>query len=261
MGKENETGFELPESSTLIDFLYVDKERVDSLISQLRNGTLRSVTKTIGASEGSSVSGKVTAAVAGGEYKNINKSESSAAQEFDPYHSQLINLLNDLEIIPLSNLPNSCDGKLALINGKVTIRDIASIKAVMPAITKNQKIFGIKDKGTRDIFKLMDDMIQQMSDSISLSINFNNISINGTLKENSLSIKQGDLLRTYGVNLPGTWHILGIIDSNNKIETENNTQVNTIENAIDAYASAMNTLYSQSLYRIIPILIFREISQ
>lgn len=58
MGKEDKTQLELPESSSLIDFLYVDKERVDSLISQLRNGTLRSVTKTIGTSEGSFMSGK-----------------------------------------------------------------------------------------------------------------------------------------------------------------------------------------------------------
>ena len=56
MGNENQTQPEFFEGSALIDFLYVDNERVDSLISQLRNGTLRSVTKTIGTSEGSSVS-------------------------------------------------------------------------------------------------------------------------------------------------------------------------------------------------------------
>lgn len=66
MGKKEQTRPELSESQ-LIDFLYIDKSRVDSLISQIRSGTLRSVTKTIGTSEGSSVSvnGGVPAVVSG----------------------------------------------------------------------------------------------------------------------------------------------------------------------------------------------------
>ena len=57
MGQKDETKPILSESQTLIDFLYIDNERVDSLISQLRQGTLRSVVKTMGTSEGSSASG------------------------------------------------------------------------------------------------------------------------------------------------------------------------------------------------------------
>ena len=46
MGEENKARSELFESKTLIDFLYIDNERIDSLISQLNHGTLRSVVKT-----------------------------------------------------------------------------------------------------------------------------------------------------------------------------------------------------------------------
>ena len=70
MGNENQTQPEFFEGSALIDFLYVDNERVDSLISQLRNGTLRSVTKTIGTSEGSSVSAQGGIGIASGKYVN-----------------------------------------------------------------------------------------------------------------------------------------------------------------------------------------------
>ena len=48
MGEENKAQSELFESKTLIDFLYIDNERIDSLISQLNHGTLRSVVKTMG---------------------------------------------------------------------------------------------------------------------------------------------------------------------------------------------------------------------
>lgn len=258
MGQENEANTEFPEKSSLIDFLYVDKERTDSLISQLRNGTLRSVTKTIGTSGVSSVSGKVNTGILNGTYGKNDKDEESAAEQYDPYHSQLINLLNDLNIVPLEKLPDKCSGNLVLLYAPVTIRDIASIKAILPTITKNQSMFGIARKETRNIFKIMNDMIQQMSNSISLSINYRDININGTLKESGLSIKQDDLMRTYGVKLPDKWFTLGILDSTDTFINDA-SQTKSIEDAIDMYASAMNKLYSQALYKIIPVLIFRII--
>lgn len=259
MGQEDGTDVEFSEKSSLIDFLYVDKERIDSLISQIRNGTLRSVTKTIGTSEGSSMSAKLNTGIINGSYENDNKDNASAAERYDPYHSQLINLLNDLNLTSLSKLPSPCAGDLALIHSPITIRDIASMKAIIPAIIKNQSALGVKyNKDAQAIFKLMNDMIQQMPDSISLSINFKEEIINGTLKENGLSIKQDDLMRTYGVNLPDNWFTLGILDCSISAKADP-THVESIENAIDVYASAMSTLYSKSLYKIVPILIFREI--
>ena len=54
MGQINTADSGIPKAKTIIDFLYVDKERADSYISQLRQGTLRSVTKTLATDEGSS---------------------------------------------------------------------------------------------------------------------------------------------------------------------------------------------------------------
>ena len=81
MGEENKAQSELFESQTLIDFLYIDNERVDSLISQLRQGTLRSVTKTIGASEGSSASGGVNAPISG-KIEHSNLSNETASEKY-----------------------------------------------------------------------------------------------------------------------------------------------------------------------------------
>ena len=50
MGEENKAQSELFDSKTLIDFLYIANDRIDSLISQLNHGTLRSVVKTMGTS-------------------------------------------------------------------------------------------------------------------------------------------------------------------------------------------------------------------
>lgn len=154
MGKEDKAQLELSESSALIDFLYVDKERVDSLISQLRNGTLRSVTKTIGTSEGSFMSGKGNIEVVSGKIGSKNKTKEEASEEYDPYHSQIIGLLNDLSISPLQSLPSLCSGKLVCIQAPIKIRDLRSIKKLMPVLEKNSKFFQLPNNhNIKNIFK------------------------------------------------------------------------------------------------------------
>ena len=140
------------------------------------------------------------------------------------------------------------------------IRDVASIKAMMPVLVKNQAVFiGNTDKNTRNIIKVMQDLLQHMPDTISLSLSVGNIPVNGVLKESGLSIKQSDLIRMYGSSIPGEWFVLGILD---QMETKNPTtsDVASIENAIDAFSIAISQLYSASQYKIIPILIYREIT-
>lgn len=261
MGKEDKAQLELSESSSLIDFLYVDKERVDSLISQLRNGTLRSVTKTIGTSEGSFMSGKGNIEVVSGKIASKNKTKEEASEEYDPYHSQIIGLLNDLSISPLQSLPSLCSGKLVCIQAPIKIRDLRSIKKLMPVLEKNSKFFQLPNNhNIKNIFKAMTSMIEAMDDSIELSIKFDSTLISGTLREGCLSIQQSDLNRTYGIDLPGKWYILGILDSQVKNNSENIiSSPGTIEDAIDACTTAINQLYSNAHYGIVPILIYREI--
>lgn len=104
MGQENINAAGLSEGSQIIDFLYIDKERADSFISQMRSGTLRSVTKNIGTSEDFSAAAKGSVAVASADISRKTQSSTSAAEQYDPYHSQLIQLLEDLDIAPLTAL-------------------------------------------------------------------------------------------------------------------------------------------------------------
>lgn len=261
MGKENETQSGFSETTSLIDFLYVDEARVDSLISQLRNGTLRSVTKTVGTSEGSSVSGKAgMPPLLGGQYLHKTETDESAAENYDPYHNKIIQLLQDLALPVKEAVEGGYTGRLVNLKGKVKIRDIKSIKSLIPIMMKNRKTFGI----TGDIaptLKGMGDLIQAFEDSIDLTVELTNqIKISGSLKEQGLSIRQSDLARTYGVELPGDWYVMGILDSNT-LSSKTNTQKmgQSIETLIEQYTDAVQMLYAQAPYSIIPILIFREI--
>ena len=261
MGTKDETESILPNTGTLIDFLYVDKDRVDSLISQQRNGTLRSVVKTTGASEGSSISGKIGIPnFANGSIYQKQNNENKASEEYDPCHSQLAGLINDLNIIPSDSLPEVCSGKLVLLRANLAIRDLASIKAIMPIFSMDSPILGQKySKTTKNILKLGENIIKVLPDSITLTITFRGTNINGTLKEEGLSIKQSDLIKTYGVDLPGNWYVLGILDSDESSKEMQTTNISSMENLLDSYARVLTTMYSMSKYKIIPVLIFRTI--
>ncbi len=260
MGKENETQSGLSETTSLIDFLYVDESRVDSLISQLRNGTLRSVTKTVGTSEGSSISGKSDLKVVGGQIKLENQSEESAAEKYDPYHNKIIQLLQDLSLPVQDSLEGEYSGRLVNLLGKVRIRDIQSVKALFPLMLKNQKLFGL-NKAIVQTIKGVSDVVQALSDSIELSVELQDgIRVAGNLKESGLSIRQADLARTYGAELPGEWYVMGILDYTPRQNgTSIGAAIQSIENIMDQYTDAVRSLYSASTYSIVPILIFRVI--
>ena len=81
------------------------------------------------------------------------------------------------------------------------------------------------------------------------------------MKENGLSVRQADLARTYGAELPGEWYVMGILDytpRQNRAFT--GPKIQSIENIIDQYTDTVRALYSESAYSIIPVLIFREIN-
>lgn len=259
MGQENINAAGLSEGSQIIDFLYIDKERADSFISQMRNGTLRSVTKNIGTSEDFVAAAKGSVAVASADISRKTQSSTSAAEQYDPYHSQLIQLLEDLDIAPLATLAGPCEGQLVLLKTPISIRDLATIKTIFPFMLKNEKLFGgTLDKNTKAALRAMGDLLQALPDSITISAKFDGTNITGTLKESGLTIRQTDLMKTYGANIPGEWYTLGIMDST--IEATQNG-VNTFEDAIDLCSMAMSSIYSSSLYKIIPILIFRPVVQ
>lgn len=258
MGTESKAESGFSEAEALVDFLYIDKERIDSFISQTRHGTLRTVVKKTGASQGSSLAAGV-GAIAKGEIKHEGKTDNSAEESYDPYHSLILDLLNDIGVHPLASLPADCNGKLALIGGRVSIRDVATIKSLMPIISKNGNALGVPaGKQERGMMKVMADMLGQMPDSILMSIVFDGHEISGTLKGSGLAIRQDDLMRTYGVTLPGGWYVLGILDKSRQ-DTQHICEVSSMESAIDALTTAMHTLYSSTPYKIIPILIFRRI--
>lgn len=260
MGQINTADSGIPKAKTIIDFLYVDKERADSYISQLRQGTLRSVTKTLATDEGSSFSAKGNTVVVNGEYKKDTKTSENAAEQYDPYHSHLIQLLEDLNIQPLRELVPGMESKLVLLQGEIAIRDVTTMQTLLKIINQSKMLGSKMGKEPRQIMKMFTEILGQLPASIFFSMNFDETNINGTLKPSALSIQQGDLMQTYGAQLPGEWYVLGILDSIKTPAFDKPPTVASIEDAIDVCTFLTNSLFTTSTFKIIPILIFRPVS-
>lgn len=260
MGIETPAEQRLLETVPILDFLYIDNERIDSFLSQINQGTLRSVTRSQGVSENSSRDAGVSVKLLKGGYKNERCSEQSIAEQIDPYHSKILTLLETLDLQTARELPADCVGQLMQLRGQIAIRDNATMLSMMSVFSKNIKSIAPKtDKSQRDVFNAAQDFLKGMPDIISLSLKIGDKVVSGTLKESGLTICKSDLMRTYGSTMPALWYVLGIIDTVSPNHAVTPTIAN-MEGVIDVCVAAVNQLYSPTKYRIIPLLIFRNVT-
>lgn len=268
MGKITDTttqDFEATQTtSNLVDFLYIDIERIDSLISQLQQGTLRSISKTIGTTQGYSSFSKLKlgAKVIEGETSRTesNNNNELSTENYDPYHSKIIEVLNLLNLELISS-EQSYSAKLGIITGGITIRDLSTFSNILPVMLKHPSTFGKLDKSTQNNLKAMKDFIDCTPSTIDITIHSEKGFISGTINPGNLLLSMPDLLKNFGTALPGKWIIIGIFDTMSK---NDNPQLvpdfdQTIESVVDIYANAMSTLYAQAKTRVIPLVIFREL--
>lgn len=262
MGNQASTEFNLSEKTTLIDFLYIDKEKVDSFLSQIQKGALRSVKKTNDITQGSSLSGEVSVpTLAKGTMSDTNQDKTSSEEQYDPYHSQLLDLVNFLSLPINNDIPETDGSQLVLLEAKISIRNLETLKKIIPIFRNNKEFFGFSNKSFQMLskqLKIAEEMLSLMPLSIDIEAKFDSgLSIKGPLKESCLSVKSDDLFRSYGTTLPGKWFILGIIDKNEPIVVQPDNQ--SLYGMIDTISNGFYDLYSTSELEILPILVFRSV--
>ncbi|MCI5708564.1 DUF6414 family protein [Veillonella caviae] len=292
MGQTNENGIEyIEENQTnppLIDFLYLDKDRIDSFISQTNNGTLRSVSKTIDTTQGSfsQYSGSLSMpTIAKGEamYNHSDTNSAKATETYDPYHKIVIDFFNSInwEII---NFNSTLIAKLGMVTGVLTIRDLKYFNRALPIVLNNPKVFGSLPKQERENVKGLGDLLNITGTGIEFEIETPQGTASGTLKEDFLSISLTDIQQNYGTNLPGIWIVLGIFDNtigsnksdilqtlaqinnltisdlNSTKEEEATNNTSSIQSIIDNMSSNIRNIYNKNQTIITPISIFRVLS-
>lgn len=269
MGKSSPEETQNPVTGPLVDFLYIDRERFDSFISQITTGTLRSVTKIQNTSESSSRSASGDMKVLKGEISKAQTSGVGSAEKYDPFYWQVINLLNTLSINAVNVIDNNLlnGPKLATFKGNLTIRDSNSIGSISSSLIRNPAFFGIsaKNRENKNNIKMVDELIRLLPNSITIGIELTDGNIvSGTLNPSGLKINKTDIVQQYGATLPGSWFVFGIFDYTPSIkpnyEVKFSSSEGIISNLSDQYSNILNSLCSSGPYKIIPVIIYRAIS-
>ena len=116
-------------------------------------------------------------------------------------------------------------------------------------------------EATKNIASFMPNILPFLPHGLGFEVTLeNNMIFNGVLKDKYLIDSEEIILTTYNSNLPGTWKILGIIDS-----IDNTDDVNDIENPL-SMINGVTTFFKKMLSPrpingvIKPILIFRDLT-
>lgn len=270
MGKEKSAkdGFSCAKTE-LIDFLYIDIDRIDSYISQIRQGRIRAVTTSDAVSRVSGGEGAADIKVMKGTVFIGNESNQGQVLQYDLGYRPIIELLSDLNLPVSSWAAELTSGRLSLLKASVRIRDIATVKSVMPAVIESgvveSSVPSKQRKELRSNLKMLQMFLTSIPECLGCTVQIKDAVLDGFLQPEYLTIKQADLSKNFGVALPGAWHVLGIVDDVEKdgvggtIDSTNDKSDFSLEPVIDSITGAYKGLYDNHQYKITPILIFRQV--
>lgn len=251
---------------TLIDFLYLDTNKLNSFISQIKNGTLQSVSTKSTSSQGSnrSYGGNLgVPTVAQGSVAHVSSSTNIDEQvlNYNPYHSQYVDILNELlsyiqEFQPSLNY----DHKLCFFEGAIQIRSALITDRILRAnLTHKKAINGKWGKEEERNIKCMLDLNLSVGADITFNmLSDNNLVASGTMDESFLFSPISQIVRGYAGNLPGDWHIVGIFDTWSPQEIDTNAPPK-FEDFTDYLYNINNTYTRISDCKVIPIAIYKPI--
>lgn len=261
MGKETSDN---RKKTTLIDFLYKDTNLISSFYSQLFGGDLTALQKAeISIDESNSAIDGNAAFIKGGVSSKQSNSQG-LTQNINPYDSKVIELLETLNLKKIL-LSESDNGSIIAIEGKITYRNYDILSKIVPIISKmdlvpdfnkplNPNAQGKAKKNTLGM--VINNLISMLPYGLEFELQTSNHEFaTCIIKQDSLTISPDDLFRSYGNNIPGTWTIVGIIDSS---ENRSATGKNTFKSGLDESTKAFADMFLNNDETIIrPIAIYR----
>lgn len=257
---------EVNKDLALIDFLYLDTNKLNSFISQINNGTLQSVSTKSSTMQGSNNSYSGNASIPAVAQASTSRSASSSnvneeILNYNPYHSQYVEILNDLlSYIQEFDSSNDYDHTLCFFEGAIQIRSAVITDRILRANLKHKKAINGKwgNEEERNI-KCMLDFNLCIGEDITFNIlSNNNLVASGTMDESFLFSPITQIVRGYAGNLPGDWHIVGIFDTWSPQEIDTNAPPK-FEDFTNYLYNINNTYTRISACKVIPIAIYKPI--
>jgi len=280
-----------PETTdSVYDFLYVDNDRIALYLSQFdQHGHLTTITKSVSTSD--RTTGTLNSVVAKAE--GMSDTTTALAKHFDTQWVAPLLFLdrsNQRGMIK-RELSSANLGQIVLSSGKIDFYDptamkdslaIASIKKLIQDGALNSQIGNHnslpaplkkkKDKEFIDNFNLAFDMLKILPHSKQLTIRGEVNTVWCSLNSDCLIGTSSDLMLKYGANIPGCWHVVGILDAKPESGFEADEQQEGSTYSSDSGEGVMAQFYTaiaplartvlgrpNSAYGVTPLLIFREV--
>lgn len=255
------------EEITLVDFLYKDSNLINSFYSQIFGGDIESIVKNEVATDEATNNIKLGIPATVGLNNQIKTSMNmGVSQSINPHDHKVIKLIESFNL-KHSNISEHSTGTLLAIKGTLIFRNYDSINKLIPFMGENNLFpdfnspIDPNNKGKKALTfgKLVTQLLNMMPYGLEFEVHTtNNENAICILKDEYLTIATNDLLRSYGVNIPGEWTIIGIADSPVTIPRKS---FNNFKSSIDDATVAFTTKVLGEQTNIIrPIAIYRKLN-
>lgn len=218
-------------TDSVFDFLYFDAKRAASLLSQFNEiGHIVSQNRrrSVGHARTSEGQGEVSGGLAGvasakGSHKTAEASNSldESNDGLDPYWTNALSLMDELDGRQMisRDLEKARVGEIVLCEATISIRDLSLLQEMM-SIPELTDLISMqqREKGTNrgkmdKQTKLMVQVFSKLPSGLQLEAVTDDGTIWATLAEQSLIVGAADLILKHGSDVPGKWHVLGMLDA------------------------------------------------
>ncbi|AGF54769.1 hypothetical protein HMT_5 [Clostridium phage HM T] len=254
------------EEITLIDFLYKDTDLINSFYSQIFGGDLTNVVKSELSTDETNSLIEGNGGFIKGNISSKNSNNENITHNINPYDHKVIELLETFNL-KKTTLSEAASGTIIAIDGTLTYRNFDVVTQIIPFATKNNLVPefntpvnpNLKGKSKQNTLGAMIyDMIKLIPYGLEFGLDTpTRESANCILKQDCLTISPDDLFRSYGISIPNSWTVIGILDTT---EVRNSTNIHEFRQLIDSSSATFSSMVLNENTNIIrPIAIYRKL--
>lgn len=280
----------LPATDSVFDFLYHDPQRIGSFLGQLDpSGVAQSLRRTDqtnrGLTDQSDDGLKVSAGLLSGQIGARTATSESAMQgaerTYDPLWTNaraFLDYLAQRDMIH-RDVYSSRIGQFVLMKGTLSIVDVAMLKEgwKLPTFRRAAGVplapaKPVKNRSASDpdvnAIEFAFEMLGILPHSVQAVVASPSATVWSNLRAECLATSSGDLLLKHGLVIPGEWSVLGILDAQPDIVSEDSDTVFAPDGT--QMAAQLMTLFApltrrllgrpEEAFGVTPLMIFREAS-
>lgn len=203
------------ENDRPVEFLYLDKNRIASLIGQMsQNGVLTGLTSTYSKTISNEGDAKGKLAIVELEGKHSRASQQSSQETYDPFWTHAYSFLRDLEATFAAPLDKARLGSLVKFDGFLQFVDLKIMRSLWGPIAEayfaQQGATSVEGKLGLEIIKDLPHLLHMtfLAESDRTVFRFW-----AALKPECMTISSEDLTMKFGAVVDGRWTVVGIVDA------------------------------------------------